>query len=85
MEKKAKNGQIMSIVQWIILLGAGITLSALNFWWGWAFPAAMFCIHSCEAVIYGIPRGKLNGYTSLESLCLTWLYGFTWWKYLPKK
>ena len=79
--KKAKRGQILSIIQWVILLGCGIIIP---FWWGWMFPLAMFIIHSVEAVKYGIPKGKKGNYTPLESLCLTWVYGFTWWKYLEK-
>lgn len=84
MEKKAKNGQILSIVQWVILLGIGIGVGSF-FWWGWMFPLAMFLIHTSEFFLYGKARGAENGYTALESLCLTWLYGFTWWKYLPTK
>ena len=49
------------------------------------FPLAMFLIHTSEFFLYGKARGAENGYTALESLCLTWLYGFTWWKYLPTK
>ena len=80
--KKAKRGQILSIVQWVILISCGIFIP---FWWGWMFPLAMFIIHSFEAIKYGIPKGKKCNYTSLESLCLTWVYGFTWWKYLEKR
>lgn len=81
-EKKATIGQILSIVQWIILIGLAIYFPKV---WGWIIPSAMFIIHTLEAVGIGIKRGKLNGYTVLESLCLTWLYGFTWWKYLKIK
>lgn len=77
-EKKARIGQIASIVQWIILLSLGIFIP---FWWGWMFALGMFIIHSFEAVKYGIPKGKEHNFTPLESLCLTWFYGFTWWKF----
>lgn len=77
--KKARNGQILSIIQWVVLLACGIFIP---FWWGRMFALAMFVIHSAEAVKYGLPKGKAHGYTALESLSLTWLYGFTWWKYL---
>lgn len=77
--KKATIGQILSIIQWIILLACGILIP---YWWGWLFPLTMFIIHTIEAPLYGIPKGRENNYTTLESLCLTWFYGFTWWKYL---
>lgn len=80
--KKTVIGQLLSIFQWAVLLACGIFIP---FWWGWVFPLAMFVIHSAEAVKYGIPKGKAHGYTPLESLCLTWLYGFTWWKYLGEE
>ncbi len=87
-QKKTKKGQILSIIQWIILLGCGIVIPIVmpivnntSGWWGWLFPLTMFIIHSTEAILYGIPTGKKYGFTTLESLCLTWLYGFTWWKY----
>ncbi|MFW5780574.1 MAG: hypothetical protein ACOCWI_03905 [Bacillota bacterium] len=80
--KKALIGQILSIVQWIILLALGILIAP---WWGWMFALGLFIIHSFEALWWGIPRGKLFGYTFMESLCLTWIYGFTWWKYLTRK
>lgn len=81
-QKKATIGQILSIVQWVILIGLGIYFPKI---WGWIIPSTMFVIHTLEAVGIGIQRGKLNGYTTLESLCLTWLYGFTWWKHLKIK
>lgn len=87
-QKKIKRGQILSIIQWVILLSLAILIPILfpiyqnkSGWWGWMFPLFMFIIHSLEAILYGIPTGKEYGYTKLESLCLTWLYGFTWWKY----
>lgn len=79
--KKAMIGQLLSILQWIALIALGIFIPK----WGWVLPLIMFVIHSFEAISYGIPKGKVNGYSTLESLCLTWLYGFTWWKYLNDK
>lgn len=92
-KKKTKKGQILSIVQWFVLFIAGF-LAVILFpiynngksgWWGIFFPIFMGVIHSIEAIAYGIPTGKKYGYTVLESLCLTWLYGFTWWKYLRQE
>lgn len=85
MEKKATIGQILSIFQWPLLLLIGLLfchLLKINTYFAYIFPLIMFIAHTIEAILFGIPIGTKKGYTKLESLALTWLYGFTWWKFL---
>lgn len=78
MDKRTKG--IIAKIGTAIMWTTFIVLWILFGWWYLTVGALI--IHLLEAIFIGIKKGNKYGYKPVNSFFLTWLLGFTWWKYL---
>jgi hypothetical protein len=76
---KIALNQIIVALLWIVALALLLSLH----WW--VLAAAIFGLHAVELVVTGYKRGIDAGYSRIETITLTLIYGYTWWLYLEKK
>ena len=70
--------QAFCIILWII---AVYLFMAFDFWYAVAF---LLASHIFELIVTAYSRGTKAGYTVVETITLTFVYGATWWLYLGK-
>ena len=77
--KKAFFNQVCTAVLWIAAI---VLLLALNWWY---LAAAILALHMVELFVTGYKRGIKAGYTIVETVTLTLVFGYTWWLYLEPR
>lgn len=68
-----KINQIITIVLWII----SILIWIENDWWYLAI--GIFTLHLIEVFVIGVNVGKRARKTTIFSVIMTLIFGFTWW------
>ncbi len=48
----------------------------------WYIFVLYLIIHLLEAFTVGLKKGKEAGFSTVDSMLYTFIFGFTWWKYL---
>ena len=75
-QTQGKINRVLTILLWILAL---YLLFFTSFWYLAAF---IFGLHLVELFLVGFKKGKQAGASSLMTVVLVLVFGFTWWLYL---